>query len=461
MLVCVRSLFQLTSRFPGLLKLGICALWLGATIFSLSSVRDDGPLDHDEVYWIGSAYYFELAWVQHDFSNAAWRLLPARENPPIVKYVLGMGLAAAGHHIISPDALAYFYLGWLRWENDLNAQPRDADAKKRAEVIESATPGFRKWVVENRHAPITRAEVLAARRTAKWSAAVASLLLLVLVATAEGWLSGLVASQLLLLHPVVRVAAGQAMSDMIALGFSLVAVSAVFWWNQFFRRTDVRWSSFRGYALSVFTGVTIGVACAAKMNALIVLFLFGAVVVQRLISSSSSARGHRAGFVITLSLHGIIVLASALIAFIASNPAIWGDIRSGLGATVTEHQRTEMLQMDVTTGRLNGWPTKSNQVVVLAFGGWLTFLLGIAAVGWLIVKRRADESVRFAVMWWLVAFCAVSAWIPFSWSRYIIPVLPPSLLLAMQTARAILDVARERRSRATTSLESAQRVLHR
>ncbi len=67
-------------------------------------------LQEDEIYWIGSAYYYHLAVIEHDAANADWQLLPARENPALGKYVIGAALHVFGRSIDTPDLLGSFYL---------------------------------------------------------------------------------------------------------------------------------------------------------------------------------------------------------------------------------------------------------------------------------------------------------------------------------------------------------------
>jgi hypothetical protein len=89
-----------------------CVFWalgLGVSLF-FSARPGSEPVVEDELYWIGSAYYHHLAFGQRDTSNPDWRLLPARENPPVAKYVIGASLAFAGQSVESLDLLGGFYL---------------------------------------------------------------------------------------------------------------------------------------------------------------------------------------------------------------------------------------------------------------------------------------------------------------------------------------------------------------
>jgi hypothetical protein len=395
-------------------------------------VPADVELDHDEIYWIGSSYYYELAFVKGDWAHPAWGLLPARENPPVSKYVFGLGLAAAGHHITSIDNLSYFYLSWLQWEKKPEARATGPDGLKRQQVIDAASPGFRQRILEETRAPLTRPVVRAARNTSLACAAVASLMLFLLGLLVGERLSGLIASQLLLIHPVVISAASHAMSDTVALMFSIAAALAVFGWYQLLSGPN-RPSLGRGLTVSVVTGVLLAFACGAKMNSLVVVLLAGvlaAMVVLKKISKRDS------GGAINVTLLFVLVGFTGLAVFIAINPAILQDLPGGLAATVTEHSRTEHLHTDHGRTHMVSLSAKLNAVVSLGFLGWIPFGAMTVVVVWSAVKRWHEPSIRFAVCWWCVALICVTLWIPFVWSRYVIPILPPSVWLLGAVASA-------------------------
>ena len=80
------------------------------TVLAASLLFPANRIHEDEIYWIGSSYYYPLAVVEGDASNPDWQLLPARENPVLGKYVIGLALQIAGHPVTTPDLLGSFYL---------------------------------------------------------------------------------------------------------------------------------------------------------------------------------------------------------------------------------------------------------------------------------------------------------------------------------------------------------------
>lgn len=413
-------------RQPVLVSLCFVVAWAAGALGWVARQEDNPLLDQDEVYWIGSAYYYDLAFVRRDWRHEAWRWLPARENPPVCKYVLGAGLAAAGHRIESSENLGYFYLKWLRWEKDPAAVAANAAQEKRAEVVRAAGPGFRQQVLEGKRAPLPRAVVGAARTTVLVCAVLGSLLLFLLGWSAGDRLAGLIASQLILLHPVATAAAGHAMSDTIALLFAIAAAWAVTAW---YRRlaAPVPPAFSRGLGASLLAGAALGLACGAKMNALVLVLLAGvltALAIARRWREGAGPATVRAG------AHGLVVLAAALTVFTAINPAILNDFPGALAAGITEHRLTEATQVDLHNPPPAGLGGKFSAVVTMAFYGWEIFAVMLGLVAWCVVRRWDDPAVRAAIIWWGLALAAVTLWLPFAWPRYVLPLLAPSAWIA-------------------------------
>jgi 4-amino-4-deoxy-L-arabinose transferase-like glycosyltransferase len=407
------------------LLLGCFAAWLAGTVAWLATQSDDPLLDHDEVYWIGSAYYYDLAFVQWDWSHPAWRLQPARENPPVSKYVIGLGLAVAGHHITTIDSLSYFYLIWLRWEKTPDAQARTVDEEKRARVVAAAPPGFRQQMLERKRAPLTRPVVQAARDTILVCAVLGSLFLFLLGTVAGDRLAGLIASQLLLFHPVAASAASHAMSDTVALLFSIAAAWAVLSWYRHFAHAPA--SDLRpGWPHSLAAGAALALACGAKMNSLVLVILAGVMVAFVIVQHGRNG-SHREA--IRAAAHGLLILAVGVTVFTIINPAILSDFPGGLAATVTEHGRTESIQVDLRYPHPVGLAGKLQSVISMGFYGWPLFSLMLAIVIWAVARRWHDDAVRFAVCWWVIALAGVTLWLPFAWPRYVLPLLAPSVWL--------------------------------
>ncbi|MEO6005734.1 MAG: phospholipid carrier-dependent glycosyltransferase [Opitutus sp.] len=415
--------------------IGNWILFVACACFGWSIRTVDLPLDHDEIYWVGSAYYYDLAVNRLDWTNPAWRLLPARENPPVSKYVIGAGLAAAGYRITTIDSLSYFYLFWLQWENDSTTHSTGPDGEKRARVVDAAAPGFRQWVVENRRAPLTRPLIHAARSTLFLCVMMAGAGMVLLGQLGRGRLAGLFASALLLLHPAVVSAATHAMADGVALMFSMLSAAALFCWQRGLAVAPAP-SGLRRMGFSVFVGVVLALACGAKMNSL-VLVVLGAVMAGVGLYGAWKAQDRTRAKVIRV--HFSLMLVAGLVLFVAINPAILQDPIGGLAATVSEHARTEKLQTDLAHPALVSISAKIKAVVSMAFFGLVPFAAMVGMVGWLVVKHGSVLAVRFAVCWWLVALVCVTWWIPFHWSRYIIPLLPPSAWLVAQALEGMVE----------------------
>jgi hypothetical protein len=403
---------------------GLFAAWLWGTFFAVAYRSDDPLLDHDEVYWIGSTYYYHLAFTQHATGHPAWRMLPARENPPVSKYVLGLGLALTGQPVTTLENLGYFYLLWLRWEKNPAATARTADEAKRAQVVAEAPPGFRQRILERRQAPLPRPVVRAARDTVMVCAVGGSLVFLLMGLAVGERLAGLAASQLILLHPVAVAAASHAMSDTIALLFALAAAWAVCAWYRCFA-APVPPAAGPGTTVTLLAGSALALACGAKMNALTVVMLAGLMVAQ-VMAQRWRARDPAAA--LRAAGHGLLMLGVAVAVFCAINPAIWNDFPGALAATITEHQRTESIQVDLRYPHPVGLAGKVAAVVELGFYGWPLFGIMLLVLAWG-VRHWADLTVRGAVCWWLVTFVGVAQWLPFAWSRYVLPLLAPSVWL--------------------------------
>jgi hypothetical protein len=403
---------------------GFILLWLAGVILCLAWLwRPADPfVAQDETYWIGSAYYYDLAFLQHDWSNPAWKLLPARENPPVAKYVVGLGLSAAGQRVATIDTLAYFY---RQFENIPGAWGTGEARARRASVVSASTPGWLDRLQASGLIPVTGDTLKAARSTMMVCTVVASFLVLLLGAWTADWLTGLIASLLLMSHPVVVFSYNHVMSEAAALLFSTAAALAVYGW---FNRISASARAVGPQMLmSVATGVTLGLACGAKMKSLVLVLFLGALSLLIIFRGLSEKKSRPA--VSWVLLNFVVVVVVALLTFIIINPAIFQDVSSGLAATVSEHRQTEMIQAQFNPDHPVGFPQKAAAVARLTYLNWLGFIAIAMGVAWTAWKSRRQTGIQFLFCWWLIALASVVAWIPFAWPRYVLPLLVPSALL--------------------------------
>lgn len=405
------------------------ALWALCTglSFCLWARPKTTPLQEDEIYWIGSAYYYDLAVAHPDWGSPDWQLLPARENPPVAKYLIGLGLAATGQHVTSPDLLGCFY---ALFQSIPGAWGTGPDYAKRAAVVARMAPSFRDQLLHSAQLTLPESLLTPPRVVMIGCSILTSLLVLLFARCDLSAPAGLLASQALLMHPVVVDAYNHAMSDAVALLFSTAAAVATFYWLRVSLAAG-QTRLVRG-SLSVLVGGLLAFACGAKMNSLVVVVLAGGMIAAA--AGQAGLRSGRAGALSVLGF-GAGIIAIAAIVFIAINPTILHDVTGGLAATVTEHRQTEIIQVKFLHGHLEDWGQKFTAVAQLAL--FSRIACGALALYALIGLASDRAGVRFIGAWWLIAWFCVSLWIPFSRLRYVMPLIAPTVLLGASFADKI------------------------
>lgn len=423
--------------------------WLASTLASIGIFEEHKTtaVDPDEIYWIGSAYYYHLAFERRDWTHPDWKLLSARENPQVSKYVMGLGLAIAGQHIVTRDMLGCFRVMFKEtpgtWGVGEDFEKRVADVgRMNAELCAQPLGGPG---VTNKPALL-----LLSRRVMLVCAALASLLVFVLGAAIANRATGLLASQLLLLHPIAIFAYNHAMSDTVALLFSTGAALAAW---RFIRRFSAAEpvTPRSGAALVLMNGLALALACGAKMNSLVMVFLFGAAAAGVAIGAWRKNDRTRATHAVA---YGAASLGAAFAVFVLLNPAILADFPGGLVA-LFEEQRVglEYTMRVMPEIRLPSLDDRFGAVTHVATGP-LTFSLG-AMVCLVAAIRSRRTGVWLIAAWWVIAVVVVTLWIPIAWARYVLPIVVPSALLlayaAVAASEALITVARSRSSLARRS----------
>jgi len=404
-------------------------------------------VDPDEIYWIGSAYYYHLAFVRRDWTHPDWKLLSARENPQVTKYVMGLGLALAGQHIVTRDMLGCFRVMFKEtpgtWGVGEDFAKREADVgRMNAELCARPLGG---------PGVTNKPELLAlSRRVVLVTMALASLLVFVLGASITSRATGLLASQLLLLHPIAIFAYNHAMADAVALLFSTAAALAAWLFVRRFSAAEPV-APRSGVALALLNGLALALACGAKMNSLIMVFLFLASVAGVAILAWRTNDRTRAAHAIA---YGAASVAAAFAIFVLLNPAILADFSGALAALVEEQRIGLEYTMRVMPEiRLATLSEKLGAVTHVATGP-LTF--GLVTIVCLVAAMRTRRmGVWLVTAWWVIAVVVVTLWIPIAWARYVLPIVVPSALLlahaAVAASESLISVARSRSSLARGS----------
>lgn len=373
----------------------------------------------DERYWIGSAYYHHLAFNEFAWRHPDWSLLPARENPPLAKYVIGTSLSLSGHEVLSIEMLGSFF---AIFGNMPKAWGEGESYAERQALAERLDPALRDRIARGIAPPIDHEMLVSARQAMLVCIGVTSLLILVLGMVSVGQIPAVIASFGFLAHPQVAFYANHAMAEAVVLVFSTAAALAIATLVRPISADDPpRQPAWRR---AVLIGLLLGLACAAKMNALVLIVAYAIFVATTFVPV---ARTQTNIALRNLLGEATVAACSTLAIFICINPAILNDPFGGLVAVVREHRITEGIQASFIPGHLTTLAQKINAVVEIGFWGWGWFIGTAAAAGWALVTRV--PVLCFLGLWWLIALALVTWWIPFAWMRYVTPLLVPSVLL--------------------------------
>ncbi len=335
----------------------------------------------------------------------------------MAKYVIGVALAAVGLPISTPDILGVFYAYFARqpggWGND-------REQAKRALVLERLNPEMRAAMAAGASVNLDTRILFAARIAMLVCAAAASLTVFLFAIRLVRPVLALVASQLVLIHPLAVEAYNYAMADAPAMAFSAAAGAAVCLWawalQDRHRRTEVGWSGV--------TGIAVGLACAAKMNPLVVLgqALF---VTLGLMVAAGFQRDRVHALRCLIAFAGVSFAALAV--FVAVNPAIWQDPSGGLLAPYVEQKLSAELQAGFLGGALGTFGEQLEVVADLTGIGLVG--LGVITLFAVALLFRPDWRRKAVACWWLFSLGAVTQWLPFARGRYVLPLVIPAVLV--------------------------------
>ena len=421
----------------------------------------------DEAYWIGSTHYFYLGVLRQDWASDEWQLLPARENPSLGKYVMGSWLWFHGHAVRNLDLLGSFY---LQFSQTPGAWGTDEAFDKRSQVAERVRPSVAQPFLDgSRRTVDLDPRLLKHSRELMLLLAMVSTIAIFFIGERTGSaLAGLFAAYLFATHPVTVQAYRLAMIDTVAITFAILSMLVLVC------RLHPKSTSRTGMIYGVILGsLAIALACGSKMNSLVIvgvyLTLIPICVVQArwklwqrfthqiaaipllqkyLLSQSSEAPSSTAAG--TSSFDRLVpwliaTLAGAAILVFVSNPTLIQTPIDGLIALVREHRLTAEIQDQFLGGKLHTpierWAVLRNQVLMSPIVSIALYL----SIGWhlVLLVRRSDRS-SVLLLWWLIALVLLLAWLPFSWSRYTLPWVPPTVLLLGRTVADFVSLLAKR-----------------
>jgi 4-amino-4-deoxy-L-arabinose transferase-like glycosyltransferase len=272
--------------------------------------------------------------------------------------------------------------------------------------------------------PLSARQLWTARSVAAAFGAICALALAWVGRTCRGPAAGLLAAVLFAVHPLAVKAYTHALFDIIALAFSVLAVRSLMAVLEPLWGKPASWG--RSAARGVGAGVLLALAVGTKMNALVVWMLAAALGVALI---ARACRGWTRDIAVVAAALGLALSVGGVV-FVAINPTLYPDVIGGLRDVLALPVRTTRIQAALFTDFLETPAEKWSALGTLLCGhpAVLTLLVALSlGPTWLGLRRLTPRTV--IVLWWWMSLVMVAVWIPFPWSRYALPVLPPALLI--------------------------------
>ena len=395
--------------------------------------RDRTPTP-EEIYWIGQTYYYHLAFEQRDWSHADWQLIPARENPPLGRCVIGLGLQLNGLSVTNVDWLgAYYHIIFKGWGQGREREQRQA-------VIDRMPPAVRDGVVNQDRFEYPVAYVTTARAVMLVFGVISILLVFVLASLYMDEAFAFLAALMFSLHPAVVTAYTYLGVDILAIAFSLLTVLHFEGINRCVWRRCSRPGLCRAL-LCLSGGLSLAFAVGSKLNAVVVGFLGAMLCLSFAASFLMRSRAEaRDSCQATLVLLGIAALV-----FVGSNPVNYPHPITALWSEYTTPQRIIEIQKEVLPGALHTWGERlSALATMVAFGPVFFILLTGAFLLEGMETLRAGRPLSIIALWWLLAVVIVTAWLPFVRPLHVLPVIAPSVILAGGAVGRLVHLCRSK-----------------
>jgi hypothetical protein len=395
--------------------------------------RDRTPTP-EEIYWIGQTYYYHLAFERMDWSHADWQLIPARENPPLGRCVIGLGLQLNGLSVTNIDWLgAYYHIIFKGWGQGREREQRQA-------VIDRMQPAVRDGVVNHDRFEYPVAYVTTARAVMLVFGVISILLVFVLASLYLDEAFAFLAALMFSLHPAVVTAYTYLGVDILAIAFSLLTVLHFEWIN----RCVWRRCSCPGLCralLCLSGGLSLAFAVGSKLNAVVVGFLGAMLCLFFAASFLMRSRGESKDSCKAM----LVLLGIATLVFVGSNPVNYPHPITALWSEYATPQRIIEIQKEVLPGALHTWGERlSALATMVAFGPVFFILLPGAFLLEVMETLRAGRPLSIIALWWLLAVVIVTAWLPFARPLHVLPVIAPSVILAGGAVGRLVQMCRSK-----------------
>ena len=377
--------------------------------------------DVDEIYWVGQIYYYHLAFEKRDWSHPDWDLLPAKENPVIGKYLIGLGTALQGGAVRDMDQLAFFYyIIHDAWGEDAYHLDREA-------VIDRMQPHTKHMLLHCRSIHWDDGDVFVEARNVMvyfgWLG-VAGIFLL--VRQFGHRVTAMLAASVFMLHPSIVRSYTSVRVDIFACVFILATVALFALMDRAVWERSARPRLWRGVVCAC-AAVTLALGVGSKLNTALIGILGCCLCVRSLIRYRLFKERNSLDFFWCMT--GVLFASAAI--FIVSNPATAGSPINGVRDSYVEAQRSLDAQKSLWGDALHNVGERVLSIAELSAFHPLAFwavALFVAAHLAACIRHRKEPSIL--AVWWLVSFVGVALWLPYHRPLHVLPVTLANIVLA-------------------------------
>ena len=375
---------------------------IGATLWRRI---ETAPFHIDEVAWTGYGYYYGLLFEKRDIHSPDWRIIAARRDFPVGKYVYGFGLKLQHYPIVDLKVHNAFSLLWR-------------DPYKLYSVI---PPGI----------------ITAGRKVAWFFSTFAVWLIYILTRRTAGIIPGMIASVLLVVNPL-SVIFVQALTDTMLLSGLVGGALIVSAW----RSGPEKLSHRRIWITAISAGLLTGIAAGIKANGAILGFYLAFAATWVCIRKKTPPVSR-----MSMVASTIVAGTAAIAIFVAVNPALYYDPWKEILFYLRFKAQDVAFQQTYIGPAIRGASEKISTVIsrVLLWGPYVPFpFVGLfAAVGiWRLIrnflKKPRGGEILLAI-WCAVMVGSVTLWIPLDWDRYYLPAVAAVATLSATGIVAILE----------------------
>jgi len=374
----------------------------------------------DENYWLRSSKYFKTFFIDRDFRGREWQKC---KIPPVGKYIIGLALYITGY----------------------GDRIEELSRLKRWNFLK----GYNWNVAHGRMPPKEMLYVV--RLTMALFGSFTCLLIYWIGKKLFDIKAGIIASLLLAYNPLMLLCSKRAMTDAPLLFFLTVNILLTIYFYQFLLKQNF----LKPLVFSALIGINSALATGTKLNGGLAEIIFLSFCMLFILVKSVHHRlsGNTLWSTIAQCTHNreirivlISILISVIIAigmFVSINPCLyhqplkgsksmidsrivgihfqqkhWGPLLDSLDKKASFMVRRTLLHKNyVILGTLLGIPID-----------FCLFLLGLLLLSYTEIKfllNNARPSLKsILIIWTAITITGITAWLPFDWPRYYLPVIP-------------------------------------